>query len=422
MKLNFVNIKHNYLNLCTALFMLVSCEWPDNDPARHVGQDGDSTGLALNEVAQLLSAIPLTSDHVREVHDAVTSSSGNGYDEEYTMKNLFLSPGAGVGDDVQTRVAGQYAEPLRDLIETYVRTQTRSSGTSLWEEPDSLLTALERSDIQIYWPYSDEWDGEGMPVLTFDPEDDSNVNIGFEVLIEDDGFRHVREVTVDEEMARKRPVWVVNRNFDAGFTSLEMLRRKDPAWGEGGGNIIVRSMPVSSSPNDGAVTKATVSESETMMKSLLLKDFTMNRHYDSWFCGASEFFVKTGSVENFTASTEAELRLYELTVTDFMIVVKRNQLGIPQPFNALLFTDWSEQMSSCAFMIIEDDGGTRTEWSGKAKVFVAGKSYGVEISFPLSLRDDIVWRGELTNSWIDRFNNEPGRFGDVNLTFEVLEY
>ena len=103
-------------------------------------------------------------------------------------------------------------------------------------------------------------------------------------------------------------------------------------------------------------------------------------------------------------------------------MVKRSQLDIPQPFNAFLFTDWSEQMRSCAFMIIEDDGGTRTEWSGKAKVFVEGKSYGVEISFPLSIRDDIVWRGELTKSWIDGFKDKPGRFGDVNLTFEVIEY
>ena len=47
---------------------------------------------------------------------------------------------------------------------------------------------------------------------------------------------------------------------------------------------------------------------------------------DSWFAGASEFFVKIGSVEDFTAVTEAELQLYNPLVTDFMIVVKRNQV------------------------------------------------------------------------------------------------
>lgn len=416
MKTDFVNIKHHNLLFLLLLWLPVSCEWLDNDPEKHVGQDSDSTTLALNEVAHLLSDLPLTKVQVLEVHDAVTSSSGNGYDEEYTMKHLFSYPGSGVGDDVHTRSSRQYDSPLKDMIETYVRSKTRSEGSVhedalSWEDPEAFLSALEKSDMQIYWPYSEEWDGEQMPVVTFDPEDDSSVNIGFEVSIEDDGSRRLKEVKVDEEMARKRPVWVVNRNSDAGYTSLEMLRREDPEWGEGGGSIIVKPS-----------AKTAAVKSDSPMKMLLLKNFTMNRQYDSWFAGASEFFVKTGSIENFTASTEAELLLYDPVITDFMIVVKRNQVGIPQPFNAMLFTDWSSQMESCAFMISEDDGGTKTEWSGKAKVYVAGKSYGVEISFPLSVRDDIVWRGELTKNWIDRFNNEPGRFGDVSLTFEVIDY
>ena len=231
-------------------------------------------------------------------------------------------------------------------------------------------------------------------------------------MIEDDGSRHVEEIVVDEEMATEAPVWVINRNDDAGFTSLEMLRREDPEWGEGGGAIIVN--PSKSSDN--------VTATKSGLKTLILKDFTMNRNYDSWFAGASEFFVKIGYMEDFTASTEAELRLYNPMVTDFMIVVKRNQVGIPQNFNAILMSDWSEETDVCAFMITEDDGGTRTEWTTKAKVFVAGKSYGIEISLPLNVRDDVVWRGKLAYDWFDRCDGESWPFGDVDLTFEIIEH
>ena len=62
----------------------------------------------------------------------------------------------------------------------------------------------------------------------------------------------------------------------------------------------------------------------------------MKQHYDSWFRGASEFWVKCGSVQGFTASTEAELRLYQPSVTDFMISVKRDQLGVTLPFDAVI--------------------------------------------------------------------------------------
>lgn len=386
----------------TAVIMS-SCEELDNDIDKHVSS-GDSTSVGLDEVAEILSSVPLKNEHLLEVYDAVMASSENGYDEEYTMKDLFESPGKGVGETV-VRSESKYSEPLRDLIENHVRSQVMTKGSgSLSVDPDRYLLALMSSDIQIYWPFSDQWNGKDMPVVTFDPQDGSEANIGYMMTEDADGSRIVQEVIVDEEMAKERPVWVVNRNSDAEYTSLEMLRKETPDWNDGGGNLIVRP----------AATRS--------LKSLVLKDFTMKRNYDSWFGGASEFFVKTGSVEDFTASTEAELRLYNPTVTDFMIVVRRNQVGKPQPFNAVLVSDWSNQLTHCAFMMIEDDGGTKTEWKCTALVRIESKSYGFELSLPFSSRDDVVWRGQLSDRWLEANSNVVGHFGDVDLTFEIVEY
>lgn len=385
-----------------ASFVVAGCE----DLSQESKSDQVYSSVGLDKVAEILAMVPLRSTHLDEVHQAVLSSTCNGYDEEYTMKHLFTSPGSGVGDQ-QTRSEHEFTEPLRDLIEDYVYSSyTKSSaGTA----PEEFLSALMESDVQIYWPYSERWDGQSLPIVTFDPEDGSVANIGYKIVVDDDGFRHVQEVVVDEEMASEMPVWVVNRNSDAGFTTLEMLRREDPHWGEGGGNIIIK-------PQKSMETKV-----NTSYKTLVLKDFTMNRNFDSWFAGASEFFVKIAYLEDFTAMTEAEMRLYDPMVTDFMIVIKRHQVGVPQEFNAVLMTDWSEDIDWCAFMITEDDGGTRTEWSTKAKVYVKGKSYGFEMSIPLNSRDDVVWRGKLDYGWFDRMNGKPSVFGDVQLTFEVME-
>ena len=391
------------------LTMLSSCEIIDNDMGTHVDAvRGDSAYVALSDVASILSSIPLHNSHIAEVHSAVISSSGNGYDEEYTMKNLFESPGSGVGD--KTTKGTPVTNPLRDLITEHIRSGAFTKASSSVMDPDAFLSALTSSDIQIYWPFSENWNENDFPVITFDPESGADTNIGYKLVLNDDGTRHVEEVVVTEEMAEERPVWVVNRNSDAEFTSLEMLRREDPAWGEGGGAIIIEPQ------------KAMSLKSDSKVKSLILKDFTMKRNHDSWFAGASEFWVKVGAVEDFTASTEAELKLYNPTVTDFMIVVKRSQLGKPQPFNAVLVSDWTDQMVNCAFMITEDDGGTRTEWECTALVRVASKSYGVEIKLPFNSRDDIVWRGQLAGKWLEATSNMVGHFGDVDLTFEVVEY
>ena len=386
---------------------LMSCEVLDDDPDKHTSA-GDSVRVELSEIAEILAAVPLQQAHLDEVHKAVVSSSGNGYDEEYTMKHLFEAPGTGVGETVSKTALPKSDEVcLRDLIERHVRgASTKSAGRQI--SPDDFLEALSASDIQIYWPFSEEWDGDAMPVITFDPEDESDANIGYRLSVNDDGSRCVEEVVVDEEMAAQTPVWVVNRNSDAGFTTLEMLRREDPDWGEGGGTIIVK-------PKSKAETGAE-------LKTLVLKDFTMHRNQDSWFAGGSEFWIKTGSLDDFTASTEAELRLYNPLVTDFLIVVKRKYVGQPQPFNAVLVPEWNPQMTHCAFMITEDDGGTRTEWKCTALVRIASKSYGVEMNLPFNTRDDIVWRGHLTNRWIEANDNITSNFGDVSLTFELMEY
>ena len=389
------------------LFSAVSCENLDDDIDKHAPQP-DSVNVSLDGVAKILSAIPLQQSHLVEVYQAVTSSSRNGYDEEYTMRDLFDSPGRGVGDAPGSKSSATVSSEnsLRDLIEEHVRSQAATKAApGDGYDPDAYLSALTDSDIQIYWPFSQEWDGETMPVVTFDPEDGSETNIGYWLRVKDDGV-YVEEVVVDEALASEVPVWVVNRNSDAGYTSLEMLRREDPNWGEGGGTIIV---------NPATRAKA-------YCKSLILKNFTMKRHYDTWFAGASEFFVKAGFVDDFTAATEAELQMYNPKVTDFMVVVKRNQLGVPQNVDAMLISDWNEQMTHCAFMIIEDDGGKRTDWKCTALVRIESKSYGVELNMPFSSRDDIVWRGQLAHSWIDAHSNISGRFGDIDLTFEVVEY
>ena len=390
-------------------------------------EDRDNAALPLDQVAQMLSELPMEPVHFKEVHRAVSSSSGNGYDEEYMMRDLFASPGRGVGEEDSGKSGNSVEEhskslsdilPLRDLIIQYAenRAATKASGF----DPDIWLESLSSSDIQIYWPYSEDWDGETQPVFTYDPGDGSQVGVGWKVDTDERGARSVRKIEVDEKYAAAYPVWVVNRNSDSGYTSLDVMRREHPEWDYGGGALIIGG-PVSSRapgvplPEEG--TKAASS-----VKTLILKDFTMRRHYDTWLAGGSEFFIKAGSVNDFVASTEAELQLYVPAVTDFMVVVKRKQLGQALPFNTVLVSDWTSQLTQVAFMIVEDDGGSLTQWKCSAVVKVASKSYGFDISLPFNTRDDIVWRGQLSRRYIEATDKIAGHFGDVDITFEVVDY
>lgn len=398
----------------TVLSVPVSCEHVD-----HTGEinDPEAKIIPLEDVAKLLSALPIETDQMAEVHDAVSSSDGNGYDEEYMMRDLLSVPGTGVGDEAMGKSMStrSYSRPLKELIAEQLSTRTKSSDGSVLS-PEEYLDALEKSNMQIYWPYYRNWDGKEWPIVTFDPGNGAEANVGYRLFIDSEGNRKVEAVVVDEEMAASHPVWVVNRNNDSGFTSMEVHRRKDPEWGTGGGSITVR-------PSSGlgcAEASATAAAQKGAFRTLVLHDFKMRRNYDCWFAGASEFFIKCGSVEDFTASTEAELKLYSPRITDFMLVVKRSQVEKTIPMNVVLVSQWTDQLENIAFMLTEDDGGTRTEWKCSACVKIKSKSYGFEVALPFNSRDDIVWRGQLSAPYLEKYDGVAGRFGDVELTFSLL--
>ena len=372
-----------------------SCEIVDNDLSKPVENVNDSATIALKDVASMLANVPLQGIHLDEVYEAVTASAENGYDEEYTMRQVFENPGVGVGG--MATKGREFDNPLKNLIAEHLNSvnMTKSEGGM---DAETYLQILTSSDIQIYWPYSENWDGETLPVITFDPENGSDSNEGYELVVNPDGSRSVKTVVVDEELAKQRPVWVINRNTDAGYSPVLLASTADPQ------------------------TKAYSTKGEFTGRSLILKGIKANRNYDNFFAGAAEVWFKIGSVEDFTAVTEAEMYLYNPSVTDFMVVVKRGQVGKPLTLNVLLVSNWTDQMVNSALMITEDDGGTRTDWECTALVRVESKSYGIEMKLPFNSRDDIVWRGQLASKWLEANNGKAGHFGDLDVTFEVQEY
>ena len=349
--------------------------------------------FSLSDVAKMLSDLPLENEHLDEVYDAVSASSGHGYDEEYLLSDLFTAPGAGVGDEGRPTKAGGYKTPLRELFTDYLASKYGTKAGAA--DVEEYINALTGSDMQIYWPYSENWDGKSFPIVTFDPGFGADVNYGYEVRIDRHGAHVVDSVLVTEQLAKERPVWVINRNDDAAFTPLELFEERSTKAGK-------------TQPKD---------PDEYVLS---IESFQANRNYDSWFGGASEFFVKCGAADGFKATKEEDLRKFSPSVTDFMVVVKRNQIGKKIPISTVLLSSYTEQMEDIAFMIIEDDGGTTTSWKCSASVKYNSKSYGFDLEIPYKDKDDIVWRGPLSRKMLQPVLEQgtmTRKFVDVEITF-----
>ena len=383
--------------------------------------------LSARGLAVMFASLPMGTEQLREVYDAVGHSSGNGYDEEYTLDSLLLRPGAGVGPGTKAQPAGT---PLRDMVRDYLEVHAATrSGVG------DLMVLIAESGYQLYWPYSDSWDGESYPVITFDPGYGAESNYGYELSPGPSGAIITDTLTVDEALAQRRPVWVINSNSDAAFTPLELFVRDDSgSTARRDGCKTSAALRPSHCPSRPAGPSHScghgrpqfcnrLSDSVTTESSrprrLMLKSFKMLRNYDSWFGGASEFWIKCGSVEGFSAATDAELQLYSPSVTDFMIVVKRRDINKDIPYEAIMVSDFSTQLDKIAFLVVEDDGGTRTGWKCEATVKIQSKAYGVTMDIPYNEKDDIVWRGQLSARFFEEEDIVTGRFGDVICSFEL---
>jgi len=395
MKCEFIRLCARKAIQSVLIFLfLLSCNRlsePDND------ERTEMSPFTMEGLASVFSSLPIEISQIEEVHDAVLASAFNGFDEEYLIEDLINSPGTGV--TVSESKAGHrlslsetsYECPLRKLLSDYLAENYVTKGADV----DGLMKALSSSGFQIYWPFSEDWDGESFPTITYDPGYGAESNVGYRMSSVKDVFRVVDTVVVDEAYARLHPVWVINSNDDAGYTPLDFF------------------LPDKTSQSVPDISTASV------QRRLILKSFKMLRHYDTIFGGASEFFIKIGSADGFTATTEAELKLYTPSVTDMMIVVRRRYLGVELPYDAILMADFTNEIDKIAFLITEDDGGTKTSWDCEVTVKWNSRSYGFDVNIPYNEKDDIVWRGRLTASFFQEEDEVSGRFGDVVLKFAL---
>ena len=118
----------NFAGLAVMLLTILSaCSKSGSHSDYLLNVDSDYTTetfrFGLDQVARVFAALPIGAEQVSEVHDAVNGSISRGYDEEYTMRQLFEAPGCGVGENGVTK-AGMYRRPLRELLREYLYSET----------------------------------------------------------------------------------------------------------------------------------------------------------------------------------------------------------------------------------------------------------------------------------------------------------
>ena len=173
-----------------------------------VNQDLDITsnkvskGAELENIAKLLASIDFDNNEVKKIHGGVTTALNNGLHEVYFMKELMGEDCKVVKETDQTRV-------FVDFIKSQVENKSLSQALSYYREFEN------DEKLQIYWPFSENWDGKTKPVISYLPDDNSqDKNIGYYY----EGGE-LKSVVVDREYAKTHPVWIVNESM-MGYNNI----------------------------------------------------------------------------------------------------------------------------------------------------------------------------------------------------------
>ena len=183
------------LMMLALLFGTVSCNSVDESEF-NISQDSKSSDQREN-IARVIASMDIDNAEVSMIHAGVLKALDEGLHETYFLKELMCEDSKIVKRENQTSAFVEYVEKLDN------------KDDSLTQLMDYYKEGNNANILQIYWPFSENWDGKTKPVISFMPED--KVQATNKAYYMDNG--ELKSVEVDREYAMTHPVWIINESM-----------------------------------------------------------------------------------------------------------------------------------------------------------------------------------------------------------------
>lgn len=338
-----------------------------NNPDNFIEADYNS------EVVSMLSSLPLNSEVCSEVAAVVEQSVKYGLDEDFMFRELWAP---------ETKVSSAQKSLLKQQIDGYLKANTGTKSGS-----NSIENILKNTDISIYWPYCEDWDGKALPTITCPPKDENqDWNYGYK-LNEQNDIVELETVIVNEEYAMVNPVWII-KDTDYDYSDLPSFIN-----GECCANGVIY-LPGQSEPNNNIQTKA----GGEAMHGWLMSSMKVSKQYDKAFWnGGSEFKIAA----SFPAATG-----YAGSTNTFNTSFTRKQIrnSTTKYFNTDLSSDnvlnynWRENQYSNGLAIWEVNGKKSTTDYTLGCTLELGDSTKTKLSATVKISPNMSFQTFCTNN------------------------
>lgn len=135
----------------------------------------EPTSLQPSELAQVLSDAKIPDKIWKELHDTIKSRIEEGDDEFINFSKAITDP---MGSDnnhpprMKTRTPAGCCPMFREYLTRYLASTLHENpitvcSTNSISELDEFMRLLEESNLEIYWPYSEDWDPDKEINITY---------------------------------------------------------------------------------------------------------------------------------------------------------------------------------------------------------------------------------------------------------------
>lgn len=306
---------------------------------RNLSDDEKKFRKKLEKTAFKLVSIANDKEAIESIQRGINRNVEYLQDEEIRFIDIFSESN---GVTLKKQATQSYTSLSNKLKQIFEDRSSLKSGSDSCKNLDKWLT---KNDIIIYWPYMDNWDGEKMITITFDPIDNDDVNYGF-LKVSTSKKDEIDTVIVNEEYAINNPVWII-RKAEVPYEKLDQkskritLKRLDP------GDPIPDPIP-DPDPDPVPPTGREINR-------ILLGHIQFGRQYDGFFDGGPEFkfFFIRGNINIDKTDGQSDYGLQAANL-------RRGDKWEWVRYYTELDDDWSVNESDRGFGLSEiDNGGTK---------------------------------------------------------------
>lgn len=347
--------------LLTLFNVLCSCT-SDQDEQKAIAES--ITDQDLECLSKVFSIVCLDDNTRKEINQFVIESIRRGLDEQLYFKDIYCAKSK------DTRSRNNSYSNLEKRINAAL---SIASGTrSLSMASKDLSSILKNEDMELYWPYSENWDGIESPVVTFAPIDDRIIDDVIAYAY-DEELNSFVELMVNESYAMNHPVWVIRLSETPYNESICVL-----------GNCSNSDLRLTRTGNTGHCWQ--------------MDSLQCTYQYDSWLLGGPDFrfIIAYPAGEGYVAAT-TEFR-QNFTRSEVNNEIWKKYPSLSRPLNQ----DWSVSQITNHLQLVEEDrnNGNSTTLTFSVKALIAGVEVNSSISLPISLYDEHIASEVFSRSYV----------------------